>query len=178
MTNEPARPSVLVVYESMFGNTAMVAEAIAAGLRAVGRRVELRTASAAPTELDGFDLVVVGGPTHAWSMSRSRTRAAARDQGATNADDVGVREWLASVRRPTTTVRAASFDTRARSRFAGSAGRGILRRLRGLGLRGDQRFHAVVSGVSGPLAEGELERARRWATTLPAAASPAQRADR
>ena len=28
------------------------------------------------------------------------------------------------------------------------------RQLRGLGIRGDQRFHTVVSGVSGPLAEG------------------------
>jgi hypothetical protein len=166
MTYEPDLHGVLVVYESMFGNTALVAEAIADGLRGAGASVELTPAATAPTNIDDFGLVVVGGPTHVWSMSRPRTRGAARDQGATAVPDSGVREWLAVLQPPRTTVRAASFDTRMKSRFAGSAARRILRRLHRHGLRGDESFHAVVTGMGGPLADGELERARRWAATL------------
>jgi hypothetical protein len=166
MTYEPDNRDVLVVYESMFGNTALVAEAIADGLRGSGAEVELTAAATAPTNVDEFGLVVVGGPTHAWSMSRPRTRGAARDKGATAAPESGVREWLAVLQRPKTTVRAASFDTRMQSRFAGSAARRILRRLHRHGMRGDECFHAVVTGMGGPLADGELDRARRWSGTL------------
>ncbi len=67
--------TALVVYESMFGNTRSVASSIGTGL---SRHLEvgLVAVDRCPT-LDGdvFDLVVVGGPTHAFSMSRPATRA-------------------------------------------------------------------------------------------------------
>src|SRR5687767_14509631 len=60
----------LVVYESMFGNTSAVATAIATGL-STRMGVDLVEVAAAPAALDaGVDLVVAGGPTHAFSMSR------------------------------------------------------------------------------------------------------------
>lgn len=59
----------LVVYESMFGNTEQVARAVATGL---GRHldVELVAVANAPDTVSDVDLVVVGGPTHAFSMTR------------------------------------------------------------------------------------------------------------
>jgi hypothetical protein len=67
----------VVVYESMYGNTHLIADAIGAGLGTVFdvRVVPVSEASAAV--LDGADLVVVGGPTHAHGMSRAGTRKAA-----------------------------------------------------------------------------------------------------
>ena len=71
-------------------------------------------------------------------------------------------------------ARAASFDTRLdrAAALAGSAARGIARRLR-------RRRYAVVGSGSflvkdseGPLEDGELERARAWGAELAASMSP------
>ncbi|MDX5309965.1 MAG: flavodoxin domain-containing protein, partial [Rhodococcus sp. (in: high G+C Gram-positive bacteria)] len=53
----------LVVYESMFGNTRHVAEAVARGLGSAVRTVPVTQAH--EENLSDYDLVVVGGPTHA-----------------------------------------------------------------------------------------------------------------
>ncbi|MGD9960770.1 flavodoxin family protein [Nocardioides sp.] len=84
----------LVVYESMFGNTREVAEAVAAGLRG-HLEVELHDVASAPPADDTWDLVVVGGPTHAFSLSRASTRAEAIAKGGTEGSvDIGLREWV------------------------------------------------------------------------------------
>jgi flavodoxin len=54
---------ILVVFESMFGATEAVAEAIGKGL-AVAAPVEVVNVDDAPADLTGVDLLVVGGPTH------------------------------------------------------------------------------------------------------------------
>jgi flavodoxin len=68
----------LVVVESMFGNTRMIADAVANGLSAAGpvTVVEVGDAPVAPNE--DVALLVVGAPTHAFSLSRANTRRAAR----------------------------------------------------------------------------------------------------
>ena len=64
----------LVVYESMFGNTEAVARAVADGLAEM-HDVDLREVSQAPIAVIArVDLIVVGGPTHAFSLSRPATR--------------------------------------------------------------------------------------------------------
>jgi hypothetical protein len=94
----------LVVYESMFGNTRLVAEAVADGMSS-GVDVEVVEVAAAPTSFDDVELVVVGGPTHALGMTRQRTRDDARRQGEQSGHEVvskgiGMREWLEGVRSP------------------------------------------------------------------------------
>ena len=85
----------LVVYESMFGNTKQVAQAIARGLEK-SAEVELVEVSEAPPNPDvDVDLIVAGGPTHAFSMSRASTRGDAIDRGATEGEQgIGLREWI------------------------------------------------------------------------------------
>jgi hypothetical protein len=64
----------LLVYESLFGNTEAVARAIADGL-SLEMEVAVHEVGEAPTVITEFiDLVVVGGPTHAFSLSRPGTR--------------------------------------------------------------------------------------------------------
>ncbi len=70
----------LVVVESVFGNTRAVAEAIAAGL-ADRMTVRVVDVADAPTAVTGLDLLVVGGPTHAFGMSWSATRRSAGCSG-------------------------------------------------------------------------------------------------
>ncbi|MEV4471868.1 flavodoxin domain-containing protein [Nonomuraea sp. NPDC049504] len=160
----------LVVYESMFGNTKQIAEAVAEGL-ATRLRTEVVEVGSAPAKAGPeVGLLVVGGPTHAFAMSRSSTRRSAAQQTTQPliSRGAGVREWLSALATASAEVCSAAFDTRvAKPRVPGSAARGIARRLRRLGVRvvaPAQSFY--VTGTEGPLAAGELERARQWGESL------------
>ena len=89
----------LVVHESMFGNTERIALAVAQGLRAGGAEVSVVAVADAPDALpDEVDLLVVGAPTHAFSLSRAATRRDAVRQGASpDRAATGLREWLTSL---------------------------------------------------------------------------------
>ncbi|MFL6163802.1 MAG: flavodoxin family protein [Jatrophihabitantaceae bacterium] len=163
----------LIVYESMYGNTRQIAEAIADGCRRAGEATTVRAAECEPAELADLGLLVVGGPTHAWSMSRPKTRDAAVTDAARGAPrleakpgEPGVRELLA--RLPRLDCPAAAYDTRIGGMPAmvtGHASAGIARRLRGLGteLLGRQSFLVTRDNRLQP---GELERARAWGVEL------------
>ncbi len=160
----------VVVVESMFGNTEEVAQAIAAGI-AAAMPVEVVPVGEAPSSFgEDVGLLVVGGPTHAFGMSRGPTRVSAVDQGArpTGGAGPGIRDWLGTLGRARPGIAAAAFDTRIRKRgVPGSAARGAERRLRHL------RYAVVlparsfwVEGTSGPLLPGELDKARAWGGRL------------
>lgn len=171
----------LVVYESMYGNTQTIAEAVADGLASSTGTdtVEAVEVGAAPRDVPSdVDLLVVGAPTHAFSLSRpnSRADAAKRSDRPLVSTGIGVREWIAGLPHATAPGAAATFDTRLRRpRLPGSAARAALRRMRRLGWRPAARAASFwVEGTTGPLSDGELERARRWGTEL-AGKTPATR---
>ncbi len=158
-----------VVYESMFGNTEEVARAIAAGL-SQRMHVVVHEVTHAPPQIDELlDLVVVGGPTHAFSMSRPSTRSAAVEQGATHGvAERGLREWVEHLHRGPHSELVAAFDTRVDKvrHLPGSAARKAERiagRL-GYGHAGHMSFY--VADTAGPLLPGELDRARAWGRQL------------
>ncbi len=159
----------LVVYESMFGNTEAVARAVRDGL-AEQLEVELRAVADAEAPVTGLvDLIVVGGPTHAFSMSRPSTRSDALGKGATHGQqDLGLREWLGRLRRGPHSELVAAFDTRVQKvrRLPGSAARKASKTARDLGYSpaGTESFY--VEDVPGPLLPGELDRARAWGRRL------------
>ena len=159
----------LLVYESMFGNTEAVARAVADGI-GESMEVELHEVSTTPAPITGLvDLVVVGGPTHALSLSRPSTRADALDKGATHGGtNVGLREWIGQLRKAPHSEYVAAFDTRVDRvrRLPGSAARKAVKLLRNDGYTsvGTESFY--VSDVSGPLLPGEIERAAAWGSRL------------
>jgi hypothetical protein len=159
----------LVVYESMFGNTEAVARAIAEGLSGQ-MDVDVYEVSEAPAPVtDLVDIIVVGGPTHAFSLSRPSTREDAVRQGATHGEqDIGLREWLAHLRRGPHSELVAAFDTRVDRvrRLPGSAATKAAKLARHLGYTAVGRQSFYVSDTPGPLIPGELERARRWGIQL------------
>ncbi len=159
---------VLVVYESLWGNTKKVAEAVARALGSTAT-VTLVDTDSAPDEVEGYDLVIVGGPTHAFSMSRKSTRDGARQQDVdVHVPARGIREWLDDLTPLKAPVPAAAFDTRVNSpRLPGSAAKAARHELRSRGF--DVAIRPVsfrVDGTQGPLIDGELERAAAWARTL------------
>ncbi|WGX95110.1 hypothetical protein [Nocardioides sp. L-11A] len=168
-------PSALVVYESLFGNTALVARAIVRGLRAAGLDAHRAPVSSLESTGSGdIDLLMLGAPTHAFSLSRPRSRSDAVRQGAPpDRAESGAREWIRSVspdRFGTSVV--VVFDTRVAKvrRWPLAAGRTAGRLLRRRGfhlLRKPEAF--LVDGVRGPLSAGEEERAEHWGQTIGAA---------
>jgi flavodoxin len=168
----------LVVYESMFGNTERVARAIAGGLEKYGD-VEIHDVRAVPTEAhQSADLIVAGGPTHAFSMSRPSTRADAAKQGAPPRDaSVGLREWLEGLRRSQHSALVATFDTRVDTvrHLPGSAAKSASKTFRRLGYRAADKPHSFyVSDTPGPLLTGEVDRAQAWGEALGAELSTHQ----
>jgi hypothetical protein len=160
-----------VVYESFFGNTESIAGAIASGLRLEHvAATSLDVADAGVGETDGCDLLVVGGPTHAFALSRPSTRDDAMARGG---DDRyaggGLREWLSALPVQDGTRLAAVFDTRVRMvrHLPASAARSAAHLMR------QHRFTLIarptgflVHDVEGPLDQREMERAVAWGRSL------------
>jgi flavorubredoxin len=68
---------IRIVYESMFGNTHEVAEAIGDGVRRAQPDADVQcvaVADASPGLIKSTDLLVVGGPTHIRGMSSGFSR--------------------------------------------------------------------------------------------------------
>jgi hypothetical protein len=159
----------LVVFESMFGNTEAIARAVVEGLSG-SMQVDAFEVAHAPGQITGpYDLIVAGGPTHAFSLSRPSTRKAALEQGATHGvPETGLREWLGLLRAGPHSEVVAVFDTRVEKvrRLPGSAANKAARLLHDLGYTpaGKQSFY--VSDTPGPLIPGEIERAKKWGERL------------
>jgi hypothetical protein len=162
----------LVVYESVFGDAKQIAMAVAEGL-ATRLPVDVASARDAPTQVPGeVGMLVVGGPNHVMSMPRQSTReGAVKEHGAQISDTAfGLHEWLDTVTLPPV-IAAAAFDTRMDHpkliTRMDHAARTEEKLLRGLGATlAAPAEHFFVTGTTGPLAEGEVERARVWGAAL------------
>ena len=166
----------IIVYESMFGSTRTIAEAIARGISDFAETSVVRASEVGGSVIYGADLVVVGGPTHGWSMSRPSTRKGIPDYankprrhlelepGAAAAP--GVREWLSSLGQHTTC--AAAFDTRinAPAALTGRASKAISRGLTSHGMGMVAPPMSFLVDKNSNLLQGEVERAEAWGATI------------
>lgn len=174
MVQHPTR--TLVAYESLFGATRRIAEAIAAGIREGGADVDCRSVrEVSASEIPGYGLLVLGAPTHSHTMPTADSRAEGerwlehRMRGSVlepHATNPGMREWIA----------AASFDGHRVAPFttrvdlprliAGSAASAIGRLARKR--RGVVTAHGLEALVDdrGSLLPGETDRARGWGIQL------------
>ena len=163
----------LVIYESMYGNTEQIARAIGEGL-AERMQVEVVEVGVAPTKLAAdVGLVIVGGPTHAFSMSRPGTRASAAKETESPlvSSGIGVREWLEGLEPSAESPVAAAYDTHVDHpkllRHVGSAAAAIAKRLEKLGIEVvAEPEHFWVTGSLGPLRDGELKRAHDFGRSV------------
>lgn len=175
-----------VVYESMFGMTHDVADAVAEGVAAVlptARVVCLPVADATPERLGSPDLLIVGGPTHMRGMASAMSRKMAvtieekadRGQGEhqghglePDATGPSLRSWFHGLTKAGDGHFAAAFDTRGdHGPLVGGAARGIQHRLKRHGYRvlGEPEGF-VIEGDAGQLRAGERDRARAWAAEV------------
>jgi hypothetical protein len=157
----------IVVYESLWGNTAAIARAIAEGIGPEAQA--LSTAQATALALADADLLVAGAPVHAFSLptESSRRNAGANAAKAPAAPDLShpaMRSWLAGLSKGKGSCAAFETAFKLSPSFATS---GIVRGLQRAGYRPmakSRRF--VVTGGYGPLRAGEVEKARAWGAEL------------
>jgi len=163
----------LIVYFSKFGNTRKVAEAIAETMGQAGEARTVGIDRLAPSDFDAIDLVIVGSPTHAFSVPQE-VRAVLNELPLAILGGKSV----------------AAFDTTVRPwplRYLRAAPK-LLGHLTGLGgtpVARPQTFFVQTknpqkSGEINLLLDGELDRARQWAGTIlrqvrPSSASNASR---
>jgi hypothetical protein len=165
----------VIIYESMFGNTHAIADAIGKGLEPLDNVVVVPVVEAGRERLGDPDLLVVGGPTHFHGMSRTRTRkwAAVTAQKPKNdlvldrdAQGPGVRDWLTSLGHGHT--RVAAFDTRFKgpSVLRGRASKVISRKLRRHGFEVLAKPESFIVTLENHLEPGEEARAQEWGKRL------------
>lgn len=146
----------LLVYDTTHGNTRAVAEALSETLKLSGIEVDsLHVKDVRQASAKQYDFLVVGSPTRFGTMSF----AVKRFLGKVKADEWAGRQF-------------AAFDTENPANLEKveySAGEKIAARLR----EGQMHqlapvFRALVHEMKGPLLEGEVERARGYASDLAA----------
>jgi hypothetical protein len=171
---------VLVVYESMYGNTRTIAINIAAGLSDRHEVTTVPVAQATHDLVATADLVVAGGPTHMHGMSSAASRRMAVEtagkQGSAltmdpDAGGAGLRGWLDGLSAGHTL--GAAFDTRLRGvpALTGRASRGIGRLLKRHGYRLVAPPESFLVSSGNTLLDGEATRARSWGAAIGAAAA-------
>jgi flavodoxin len=157
--------AALVIYDSFFGNTEKVAQAIGGAAGAPGEARVIRVGDARPEQLAGVSLLIVGSPTRAFRPSPA------------------IKAFLGQLPRDSLKgVRVAAFDTRialsdVNSRILpvfvklfGYAAKPIADKLvRNGGSLAAPPEGFFVKGSEGPLKDGELERAADWARRIGAA---------
>jgi flavodoxin len=151
-----------VVYDSVFGNTEKVAQAMGDALGAQAEVQTLRVGNAKPEHLAGLDVLIVGSPTRAFRATPA------------------IAQWLKSLPSNSLNgVQVAAFDTRIAVEDTNSALLKGMVKLFGyaakpIGSRLAQKGGNLalapegfyVKGSEGPLRDGELERAAHWARQL------------
>ncbi|MFW9864127.1 MAG: flavodoxin family protein [Candidatus Thorarchaeota archaeon] len=142
----------LVVYYSRFGNTERISKAVTAGLQSGGMDADI--AAVDEVNLDdivGIDLLCVGTPVHAWNISKPAKEFLERLKGL---DGLGGKK-------------AFAFDTKFKSRLAGSAGGKVEKKLKSLGFTiAKSAESAIVLGQEGPLEEGAEDAFRQIGAEL------------
>jgi flavodoxin len=139
----------MVVYDSLYGNTAQIAHAIGAALS-----VEVHPISEVRTIPAKLDLLVIGGPTQGHGI------------------DQPLKDFFSELPGQSVEgVAVATFDTRFHwpEFLSGSAAKEIAKRLKENGanlVAAPESF--FVEGKEGPLSGGELDRATQWANLLAA----------
>jgi len=132
----------IVIYDTKFGNTEKIARALARGMEKQGVKVDcVKTDEVDIDKLVEYDFLAIGGPTHVRGVSKPMK---------------AFLEKLKSV--DLRGKKAFAFDTKLKAWWAGSAGKGIEKTLKRLGMSiVKPHSSAIVTGSEGPLKEGMEE---------------------
>lgn len=150
MVGGVAMGKVVIIYDTVYGNTARAAEGIGDGMKQVGLEVELRhVKDIKPEDVTAFDVIIMGSPTHAGDMSKDMRSFVTALKGLTLEGKKG-----------------AAFDTRYVGEDVGAT-IAIESSMRELGIDivvPGSPFK--VEGGEGPIAEGELPKCKEFGRAI------------
>jgi flavodoxin len=136
----------LVIYDSNFGNSKMIADAIAETVQ--GRAISVKEISA--EMMEKVNLLIVGSPINAWQATEK------------------IRQFLNKLPQGSLVgVQAAAFDTRVKIFISGNAAKKISKSLVEKGaiiISEPKGFY--VKGNEGPLLDGEIDNAKKWGSDI------------
>ena len=159
----------MVVYDSGFGNTEKIAQAIGQGLGSPEDVEIVRVGDVKPEQLTGITLLIVGSPTQKFSPTGATTSYL---KGIPRNGLQGVKVAAFDTRFPVSEierVRVLAFFVKIFG-YAAEPIAGRLEKKGGELVIPPEGF--FVGGTEGPLQEGELERAADWAKQIIQAARP------
>jgi flavodoxin len=154
---------IIVLYDSLYGNTEVIAHLIGSELKKHGEVEVMRAGTLFVDQIPGIELLVVGSPTQQFRPT------------------IGMRDFLNKIpKKGLQGISVAAFDTRLTVqeiekspplpffvRIFGYAAERIAKKLVNKGgklvLPGEGFY---VEGMKGPLVKGEVERAEKWAEQL------------
>jgi len=138
----------LVIYDSNFGNTKIIAEELARNIVGVSKAVSVGQFK--DSDLDNLDLLIVGSPINGWRPTES------------------ILKMLNSIKgKIQKGLMFTTFDTRIKVFYHGDAKDKLANMLKASGAKlmsESQAFYVI--GKDGPLVDGELERAANWAKSI------------
>jgi len=155
----------MVVYDSAYGNTERIAQAMAQALGSPEEVVLVRASQVQPEQLAGLELLIVGSPTQGF---RPLPAVKAFLKRIPQAGLKGVKVAGFDTRFPVSEIKKNRLLT-ILVRIFGYAAKPISDRLETAGgecVAPPEGFY--VGGVQGPLLENELERAADWARQISA----------
>jgi len=150
---------VLIVYDSVFGNTEQIAQAMGNSLGSKENVETLRVNDVKIEKITGLDLLIVGSPTRAFRPTKAITNFLKRIP--TNSLN-GVKVAAFDTRFSLSSIKSSAI--RFIVKTGGYAAKSIANRLKKKGgdlIMPPEGF--LVTGEEGPLKKGELERAADWA---------------
>jgi flavodoxin len=138
----------LVIYDTNFGNTKMVADHLANQLGEGARSISVNDFR--DDDLTGIELLVVGSPIVGWKPTEK------------------MGQFLEGLGRDRLKgIKTVAFDTRVKMFISGDAGKKISQALTKAGaeiILGPQAFY--VGGKEGPILDGELEKTAEMAKLI------------
>lgn len=154
--------SSLVLFDSVFGNTEKIAQAVSEELAKYGDSKALRIGDASVEDLRNIRFLVVGSPTRAFSATPS-TKEFIRKFPKNTLADIAVATFDTRVDLKTVNSRFLDFMVR----LFGYAAEPLMKSLVAKGgISAGLPAGFIVENSEGPLRKGELERARAWISVL------------
>jgi flavodoxin I len=155
--------SILILYDSVFGNTEKIAQAIGAALSSQEKVETLRVSAVKPEQLAGLKLFIVGSPTRQFRPTAAMTSflKGIPASGLKGVKTAAFDTRITQIKIEETAVLA--FFVRIFGYAAGPMAKILLKKGGELVVPPEGFF---VEGTEGPLKNGELERAADWARQI------------
>jgi flavodoxin len=152
----------LIVYDSVFGNTEKVAQAIAAALEGQAEVAAKRVGGVTSADLAGVSALIVGSPTRKFTSTPA------------------IKAWINGLPSGSLQgIKVAAFDTRVEIKddtpgilkffvklFGYAAEPMAAKLVKKGGTQAMEPAGFIVEGTEGPMRAGEFERAADWAKRL------------